>query len=81
MGVSSAFALIAQILSTYFRMVSGQYATITTEISEQYIRVQWEWLLVPLALVVLNIIFVLLVRLQTHQLGLPSWRNSTLPLI
>lgn len=80
-GVDATFGLIADSLTTYFRMVSGQYAVGTAETSEQYIRVQWEWLLVPLALVTLNTIFVLLVRLQSRRLGLPSWRNSALALL
>ena len=80
-GVDAVFATIAQSLTRYFRTVSNQAATGTTESLEQYIQGRWEWLLVPLAMVTLNAGFVLAVRLQSHRLGLPSWRNSVLALM
>lgn len=80
-GVSGVFASIDNSLNIYFRTVTGQSAQGMAETGEEYIRVQWAWLLVPLALVVLNIAFVVSVRLQTHRLGLASWKNSSLALM
>ncbi|KAI0011516.1 hypothetical protein F4779DRAFT_573044 [Xylariaceae sp. FL0662B] len=80
-GMNDIFGAIAQSLSAYFRTVSGEVAIGTTESLEQYIEARWEWLLLPLVLVISNIIFVLTIRLQSCRLGLPSWRNSALALM
>lgn len=77
-GIDYAFSSIANSLTIYFRTATGQTAPGITESQEQYIRVKWEWLLVPFALVISNIGFLLGVHLKSRQLRLPSWRNSIL---
>ena len=80
-GVEAVFDEIAQSLTKYFRTASDEAVMGTTESLEQYIHVDWKWLIVPLVLVVLNTSFVSAVRLQSYRLALPSWRNSALALM
>ncbi|KAI0179429.1 hypothetical protein GGR52DRAFT_536157 [Hypoxylon sp. FL1284] len=81
MGVDPVFDSIAQSITHYLRTASGQVANGTAVSQEQYIRVDWPWLVVPLVLVVSNTIFVLIVRAWSRRLELPSWRNSVLALL
>lgn len=78
---SNLFEQIVKDLTYYFRSTSNEFASGETHTLEQFFRVQWLWLLVPFFMTTMNIAFVLAVRLQSHRLGLPSWRNSALALM
>jgi hypothetical protein len=80
-GVNAFFGSLAEALSVYFHTATGETVSGTTERLEQFVHVRWPWLAVQLIMVVLNTVFVLAVRLQSHRLGLPSWRNSALALV
>lgn len=78
--VDALFGHVARSASAYFRSALADRAPGTAESRQQYIDVQWGWLLVPLAFVALNTAFVLAVRLQSARLGVPGWKNSALAL-
>jgi hypothetical protein len=79
--LDNLFDSIAQSLTDFFHADTDESVAGMTHNQTQYFSVQWEWLLVPLALVLANIAFVAAVRLQSHRRGVPGWRNSALALM
>jgi len=50
----------------------------TVEVSEQHIRVRWPWMILPAALVVLSVMF-LIVTMVTATRRCAGWKSSALP--
>jgi hypothetical protein len=60
---------------------SDRFAAGTVWTSEAIVHVRWLWMILPIILEVLTLIFLLSTILQSHKCGLPGWKSSTLPLI
>jgi hypothetical protein len=44
--------------------------------NEQYIQVNWPWIILPLAEVVMSIALLISTLIMTHQMGVVSWKSS-----
>ena len=77
-NVPGTIANIADSLTNAMRAISHQQVKGTAEIIEVYIHVEWLWLLLPLIMVLLAIVFFGLTVWQSHRSGVPSWRSSVL---
>ena len=45
-------------------------------IPEVYIAVELRWLIIPIASVILTLLFLSMIILESDQCGIPSWRSS-----
>jgi hypothetical protein len=77
-NVPRTIANIADSLTNAMRMISHQQVNGTAEMIEVYIHVQWLWLLLPLIMVLLAVVFFGLTVWQSDRSGVPSWRSSAL---
>jgi Protein of unknown function (DUF3176) len=69
---------VATALTNAVRQISQTNIIGTTWALESHIVVQWLWLLLPLIMVLLALLFLVFVMLQTGKSGIPSWRSSAL---
>lgn len=76
--VPQTMANIATAITNRMRVDSGQKIQGTAIALESYIHVRWPWLLLPIAMVVLAIAFLLPTVWQSRRWGVPSWRSSVL---
>lgn len=76
--VPQTMANIATAITNNMRVDSGQEIQGTAIAMESYIHARWSWLLLPIAMVVLAIVFLLPTVWQSRRWGVPSWRSSAL---
>lgn len=50
-------------------------------IPDTFVRVQWEWIILPLLVWVLGLVTWAVIAFQSWRLRLPRWRDDTLPLM
>ncbi|ETS79526.1 hypothetical protein PFICI_09379 [Pestalotiopsis fici W106-1] len=49
--------------------------------TETFVHVRWLWMILPVALEVLVLVFLVGTVFQSNRSGLPGWKSSTMPLI
>jgi hypothetical protein len=97
LGFSEAFARIALGMTNYIRrsnikalsgpedsfgdFIIGEPVQGTAWTTQTQIRVQWAWILYPVVLLVLTLIFFATTVLQSRYKKLGAWKSSTLPLL
>ena len=77
-NVNLTFANIATSMTNNMRLRSGSLARGTADTLESYIHVRWLWLLLPLAMVLIAVAFVVATSMQSHRWGIPSWKANVL---
>ena len=77
-NVAATMDNIADALTNAMRMSSGQQIQGIALTVQAHIQVQWWWLLLPLVMGALGVIFVGLTAWRTRIVGIPSWRTSIL---
>ncbi|KAH8202000.1 hypothetical protein TruAng_003843 [Truncatella angustata] len=60
---------------------SDRFALGTAWTGDTFVHVRWLWLILPMALEVLTLMFLVGTIIQSNHSGLPGWKSSTLPLI
>lgn len=71
-------ANIATTITNRMRLDFGQKIQGIAIALESCIHVRWLWLLLPLIMVTLALLFLIPTIWQSCRWGIPSWRNSTL---
>ena len=71
-------ANVADALTNAMRTLSGQTVTGTAYATELHVRVEWPWLILPLVMIVLALVFLGLTVLQSKRSDVPYWRSSVL---
>ncbi|KAK9777053.1 hypothetical protein AB5N19_12416 [Seiridium cardinale] len=60
---------------------SDRFALGTAWTVETFVHVRWLWMILPIILEAMALVFLVGTILQSNQSGLPGWKSSTLPLI
>ena len=80
-NLSYVISNVAASLSKLGLDVSGETVTGVVQVSQMYVLVRWEWLILPAALVAAGLDLFLATVLRTAQHHNNLWRSSLLPLL
>lgn len=69
---------IAIALTNNLRDISDLAMTGTAWTMKNYVKVEWIWLLLPLIMIILALVFLISTVLQSQRSEVPSWRESVL---
>ena len=77
-AISTTMSNIADAITNAIRGLSDQRYQGTASSMESYIHVSWLWLLLPLIMLILAVIFLVLTARRCRVDGVPHWRTSAL---
>ena len=70
---------VAQSLTALVRARTGENATGTTWTMEPYVHARWQWVILPLALLAITLVFLITTIVLSAIQHIPTWRSSALP--
>ena len=79
--INRTMATIADALTNSIRVISQDYVKGTVFATETFVHVGWPWLLFPLLMLLLALLFFILTLRCSERSDVPTWRSSALAMM
>ncbi|KAI9738733.1 MAG: hypothetical protein M1834_008238 [Cirrosporium novae-zelandiae] len=75
------FTNLATSMTNNIREEGGANSTGTAWKTETYIHIRWQWLILPVSLLMLSLVFLIITMLVSNKQNIPVWKSSQLALL
>lgn len=78
-GPAPLMARIADSLTSQMRNMTGQSVSGSTQEAKLYVQPRWKWVIFPLVVLALALVFVIATMTMSAVKQIPTWKSSSLP--